>query len=413
MVAIQGCAVTADRKSLIMPRATPLIPPPRSSIPLGDGRSVRFGAQVGRGSMATVYRSVIEGPFGVARTVAVKVFDVIASDEQEAVLSALGNAARRSACVRHPNVVRVEDFGLAGPAQPYTVEELVEGRSLALFAAYVARRNERFPLDIALFIGAEIAEALAGARVACLPEGVRLGLVHGELSPSDVLLSWHGEVKVGDFGVTAAARAASSVRSVQALARRVRALAPEVARGQPGDARSDVFSLGVMLREMLVAPRFPCFVGDAEALMLARDGVVHQGMFEPQLPPDLHAILVRALERDPSHRYPNAGALGYELRRVALLMGVGDGRAFLRSALSRAFGDDRSSDEEEEVTGELKLPLPLPSPRPSGVGVVDRFARLRGDDAAADASLALESGTVLAAGAAEHCDDEDDEAGEA
>jgi serine/threonine-protein kinase len=223
-------------------------------------------------------------------------------------------------------------------------------------------------------------------------------------------------VKVGDFGVAASARAASSVRSVRALARRVRALAPEVARGQLGDARSDVFSLGVMLREMMVGPRFPRIVSDAEALVWARDGVVHQSLFEPQLPPALQAILTRAVERDPAHRYPHAGVLGYELRRVAMTMGVGDGRAFLRTALSRAFGDDREDDEDEEVTGELPSPPPVPAPRPSGVGMVDRFARLRGEDAAAGPSpddsetFALESGTVLVAGAA--APEDDDEAGE-
>ncbi|HEX3346196.1 MAG TPA: protein kinase, partial [Polyangiaceae bacterium] len=319
-----------------MARPTPLIPPPCNDIPLGGGRSLRLGPQVGRGSMATVYRGVLDGSFGVARTVAVKVFDVVASDEHEGVLSALASAARRSASVRHPNVVRIEDFGLIGPAQPYTVEELVEGSSLARFAARAARHNERFPLDLALFVGAEIAEGLAAARLACSPDGVRLGLVHGELSTCDVLLSWNGEVKVGDFGVSASARAASSVRSTRSLARRVRAMAPEVARGQPGDARSDVFSLGVMLREMMVGPRFPRIVSDAEALVWARDGVVHQSLFEPQLPQPLQGILTRAVERDPAHRFPHAGALGYELRRVALAMGVGDGRAFLRTALSRA-----------------------------------------------------------------------------
>jgi len=109
--------------------------------------------------------------------------------------------------------------------------------------------------------------------------------------------------------------------------------------------------------------------------------------------------------------------LGYELRRVALAMGVGDGRAFLRTALTRAFGDDRGDDDEDEVTGEVKTTPPPPVPRPSGVGMVDRFARLRGEDGVTGPSpedsveFALESGTVLAAGAA--LDDDDDEAGEA
>ena len=350
---------------------------------------------MGRGTMATVYRGIYEGACGVRRTVAIKVFDTIASDEHDAILSALTTAAHRSACVSHPNVVRVEDFGLAGPAQPYTVVELIEGRTLAKMLASFAKRRERIPTDVALFVGNEIAEALAGARLASTPEGQRLGVVHGDLSPCDVLLSWHGEVKVSDFGVAVAARAASSVRSVRALARRVSFLAPEVARGQAGDARSDVFSLGIILREMLIGPRFPSFINEQQALGWAREGIIHTGIFEPQLPSALRCIVARALEKDPANRYPHAGALGYELRRVALAMGVGDGRSFLRSALARVFAEDG----EEETTGELHLGLP--TARPSGV--VDRFARLRGEDNP-------ESGTLPIAGDVLEDDDSDDEA---
>ncbi len=281
--------------------------------------------------MATVYRAVETRSLGVETAVAVKVFDVVATDEQEAIFEILANTVRNAACIRHPNVAQTLDLGCIGPLQPFVVSELVEGCTLASLLAAYQRIGRRMPLDVALFIGVEIAEALAGARCACTSAGIRLGLTHGELSPSEVLLSWGGEVKVTDFGIASAARASSSVRSFSALAKRVRSLAPEVARGQVGDARSDVFSLGVALRTMMLGPRFPSSISDAEAFELARLGAVVDGVFEPQLPDDLTAIFQRALDRDPGNRYPHAGALAVELRRIAYGMGVGDGRAFLRA----------------------------------------------------------------------------------
>ncbi len=384
-----------------MSRPTPLIPPPANHVPLGDGRAVRIRNQLGRGSCATVYRGVHEGRFGLQREVAVKVFDVLASDENELVLGQLALATRRAACVRHPNVAAVEDFGMLGPAQPYVVSELVTGRSLARLMAHLARRRERLPLDLALFIGLEVAEGLEGARVATSPDGARLSIAHGELSACDVMLSWHGEVKLTDFGLGMAGHAASGVRASPGLSMRMRALSPEVARGKPGDARSDVFSLGVLLRELLVGPRFPPFVSDAQVVAWARDGLVHQSLFEPQPAPALRAVLTRALEREPMRRYPHAGAVGAELRRAALSMGVGDGRGFLRAAMARAFGEGGAGDDE--MTGEHVAPTPRPS------GVLDRFARLRGEaplEGAEDAA-SLDSGTQLVTDAVLHDDDDD------
>jgi eukaryotic-like serine/threonine-protein kinase len=353
-----------------MGRATPLIPPPVREITLSKASTLRLGTQLGRGSMATVYRALETRGLGIETAVAVKVFDIVASDEHESIFEILARTVRDSACIRHPNVVQTLDLGFITPLQPFVVSELVEGRPLAALLDAYQRAGRRMPLDLALFIGVEIADALAGARCACSSIGIRLGLTHGELSPSDVLLSWNGEVKVTDFGIAASARAASSIRSFSALARRARALAPEVARGRGGDARSDVFSLGITLRAMMLGPRFPASISDTEALELARDGVVVDGVFEPQLPDELTAILQRALDLDPANRYPHAGALADELRGVAYAMGVGDGRAFLRNALPRVLGDGSS---DEEVTSEL-LDRRTSQPEPT-----DRFARLRGD----------------------------------
>lgn len=357
-----------------MSRATtPLIPPSFRELTLPRARRITVTRQLGRGNSSTVFHGVVEGDWGVRQAVAVKIFDAISSEEGEPILETLSQAAQNAACVRHPNVVQLYDFGLVGRRQPFMTLELVEGRTLGEFVEALRQKGRRVPLDVALFIGLEVAEALEAGRLATGIEGEPLGLVHGELSPTDVLLSWNGEVKVGGFGLAAATRAASSIRSVRAIVGRIRMMAPEVARGRPADARSDVFSLGLLLREMLVGPRFAPGVTEQEALVRAREGAVDTDVCEPQLGPELRAILQRALHPDPQRRYAHAGALAYELRRVAYAMGVGDGRMFLRNALARVFAP--VDDETTQPSGPAPLRKPAP---PNNVIGRDRFAALRG-----------------------------------
>jgi serine/threonine-protein kinase len=321
--------------------ATPLTPP-SGTLEMGD-RRVILGASVGRGSMATVYRGVLESPYGLRRPVAAKVFGVIASEDHDAVVLTLGDAVARAACVRHPNVVPTFEMGVTPrERQPFILNELVDGTSLRRLLDAMIARGRRVPLDIALFVGTEIAEGLSGARTTKGPEGRQLGIVHGDLSARDVLLSWFGEVKVNDFELGNARQAASSVRSLSKLARRADTMAPEVARGGPPDARSDVFSLGILVREMLIGPRFSRHITDAEALKHAREGFVQPITFEPHLPEDVRRALHRALEVEPERRFPHAGAMAYELRRIALGLGVGDSRVFLRALLQKELSDERS-----------------------------------------------------------------------
>ena len=331
-----------------MAHVTPLPPPAREAIELDESRRLYLVENLGRGNAAAVYRGYLEGGSRLKRAVAVKVFDVASSDERDIVIPRLARVARHSACVHHPNVASVTEFGLFGPAEPYFIGELVQGRSLAAFMEALVLAGQRMPLDLALFIGTEIAEGLIGARLAISPDDQRqIGVVHGDLSMREVLLSWNGEVKVTDFGVSRAVGAASTVRRIGMLARRAATVAPEVACGQKGDARSDVFSLGVLLHEILVGPRFPSTMSDTEMLDMASEGFVDAPMFAPQLPADIRTLVERALEVDPSRRFPHSGAVAYELRRAAMAMGVGDGRLFLRHAMQNVL-DQTMSDESDE-----------------------------------------------------------------
>jgi eukaryotic-like serine/threonine-protein kinase len=324
-------------------------PPSSSEVALEDGRRLALHDIVGSGAASTVYRASLASPYGVRRIVAAKVFGMIASDDSEHVLASLALAAQRGASVRHPNVVGTYDFVVCG-SQPLVLAELVDGVPLEVLAGCYAQDGRRIPLDLALFILSEVCAGLAGARTASDDDGIQLGLLHLGLTPREVLLSWHGEVKVEGFGLETARAGSSSVRSLRAVAGRATTLAPEVAAGEPGDARADVFSLGVMMRELLVGPRFPRGITHAEAIRLAREGYVQPLCFQPHLPDALAGVMVRAMEADPGLRYPNASAMAYELRRIVLAMGASDGRYFLARALDRQL---RCGDSE--ITAERDL----------------------------------------------------------
>lgn len=328
-----------------MPAPT-LLHPRSDLIEIGDGRCIRLLDVLGKGASATVHRALLENPSGLRRLVAVKVFGSVASEETDAVHALAARTATRAACVRHPNVVEMYDFG-QWRTQPYFVTELVEGVNLQTLLDRYADKSLRLPLDLALFIACEVSEALTGARTARDHRGMQVGMLHLALGARKVLLGWRGEVKVTDFETSMAAAASSSIRSLRAVAHRTATMSPEVAQGAVGDSRSDVFSLGVLLREVFVGPRFGRAVQNSDAVRLAREGFVQPMSFQPHLPTALVHVMNRALQVAPADRYPNASAMAFELRRIALAMGVGDGRLFLRRTLDREFGNDAS-----EVTAE-------------------------------------------------------------
>ena len=356
LLAKRGGALVAVLVVSLPMRVPVSLHPPVGLIEIGDGRRVRLLDVLGKGSSSVVHRGLLETCNGLRRLVAVKLFGSVSSEETQTVLALAASIATRAASVRHPNIVEVYDFG-QHRTQPFFITELVEGVSLDALLERYADHGRRLPLDLALFIGSEMAEALSGARTARNHEGLQVGMLHLGLGPRKVLLGWRGEVKVGDFETSMRALASSGVRSLRSVAHRTSTLAPEVAQGQHGgDSRSDVFSLGVVLREMFVGPRFPRNVTNAEAVRLAREGFVQPMSFQPHLPEELVQVMVRALQCDPGERYPNASALAFDLRRVALAMGVGDARLFLRRALDREWGNDAEVTMERPYS---TLPPPL------------------------------------------------------
>lgn len=303
------------------------------TLTLSDGRTVALVEPIGRGSCGVVHRGFVESGWGVKRPVAVKVFQVAPELDQDEIMRRLGRIARRAASIRHGAVVQVFEVdrfdGLDGTAQPFIVTELVDGESLASLIAAWHGRGLRVPVDFAVVVGLRTAEALAAALFADTPDGSLAGLVHGDLSPRQVLISSQGEVKVCDYGQAALRDLASHVRSRTRLAH----TAPEVACGGEPDARSDVFSLGVLLYELLLGPRFATGTQFAEAVQMVRDGHFAINVFEPNIPRELREVVERAIDRVPSERYPHARALALDLRREMYRLGLCDAATSVRHAV--------------------------------------------------------------------------------
>jgi serine/threonine protein kinase len=246
--------------------------------------------------------------------------------------------ARLSATLDHANIVRTIDVVTAGDDY-YIVMEFVRGGDLRTLIKRARRRHQSFPTQAGLFIAHEILEALSYAHSRSGPDGRPLGLIHRDVSPSNILLSGAGEVKLTDFGIAKT----SSHRSVFFKVKgKVGYMSPEQARGEPIDARSDLFSLGVVLYEVLVGERL--FVGDlmSTAAAIYSQPIAPPSKRRPELPEELDAVLLKALSLDRRGRFQTPEEFQDALSRVAAKKRLLCGASEMASVLKQVCGEDPS-----------------------------------------------------------------------
>jgi len=283
--------------------------PPGAGALLLDGR-YRVGAAIARGGMSTVHRGT---DIRLDRPVAIKIMDPgLAADP--AFRARFEREARSAARIDHPAVVDVHDQGehAGDAAQPvvFLVMELVEGGTLRDVL------RERGPLGVPAAV-AVLEPVLAG-----LAQAHRLGMVHRDVKPENVLIGHGGEVKVADFGlVTAAAQAGSS--HVGMILGTVAYLSPEQVTTGSADARSDVYAAGILLYELLTGT--PPYTGDTAISVAYRHvngDVPAPSAVAGDVPPELDEIVAVATRRDASARYGDAEVMLTALRRAAHRLGV-------------------------------------------------------------------------------------------
>ncbi len=269
--------------------------------------------RIGVGGMAEIFRGKAVAAGGFEKPVAIKRILPHLCQDQRFVRLLIAEAKILS-LLRQRNIVQIFDVGLGEDQQYFLVMEFVDGVDLGAIQGALEQRRRRLPLDLVLFIGAELCDALEYAHHAKAPDGTVMRLVHRDVSPSNVLLSRSGEVKLTDFGI---AKRAEEVTTHGAVRGKFSYISPEQARNEPVDARSDVFSLGVLLYEMLLGRRLYSGLADLEALRAVRAAQVPRPRdVDPKLMPEVEELLLAALAREPHQRFASAGELGARLRSL-------------------------------------------------------------------------------------------------
>jgi len=281
--------------------------PPPGGGPFGRYQLLEL---IGKGGMAEVFRASAPGLKGFDRVFVVKRIRPDKSDSPKFV-QAFCEEARITALLHHPNIVQVYDFGQIDGAY-FMVMEYLSGRDLSTIMRAIRARKGAMPPSVAVFVAREIARALHHAHTLVLPDGSPGGIVHRDVTPSNIMLLESGGVKILDFGIARAvevARGPAADGNPPRLAGKLSYLSPELVRGTAVDHRSDIFSLGVALWEMVAGQRL--FATDNEDETLRN--VLTQPIAEPSrrrdgIPAKLDAIVARALAREPADRYESAAA---------------------------------------------------------------------------------------------------------
>ena len=266
---------------------------------VGISEKYRLETRLGGGGMAEVFLGSTVGAEGFSRPVAIKRVLPGYSDNP-AFAQMFVSEAQISARLVHPNIVSVLDFDRDAENRLFLVMELVEGCDLDTLVS-----TGVVPFPVVIFVIAEVLRGLGHAHDLPVGHGIR-GIIHRDVSPHNVLLSWDGAVKVSDFGI-AKARAASEATASVFIKGKPAYMSPEQANGESLDGRSDLFAVGVMLWEMLCGRRL--FVGEDTRATLAAvlfGQIPRPRTLRGEVPKDLERITMKLLDRDLPSRYATA-----------------------------------------------------------------------------------------------------------
>ncbi|HEY0195907.1 MAG TPA: protein kinase, partial [Kofleriaceae bacterium] len=269
--------------------------------------------QVAVGGMAEIHLAKTDGIAGFEKYVAIKMIHPnFAEDEQ--FIQMLVDEAKIAVQLNHGNIAQTFDLGRVGETY-YITMEYVDGADLYKILRRASEQDIEMPLDICAFVGKEISSALDHAHRKRDHAGKSLGIVHRDVSPQNVLVSYSGEVKLVDFGIAKATMKARQT-AVGVIKGKYYYMSPEQAWGDSIDHRSDIFSSGIVLYEMITGQMLYLEEDLHKLLEMARAAdIAPPSKLRKGVPPQLERIVMRALAKLPADRYQSAGDFALDLER--------------------------------------------------------------------------------------------------
>lgn len=310
--------------------------------------------KIASGGMAELFRAKIIGDRGFEKMVAVKkILPHLTFDD--VLVAAFIDEAKLAALLQHQNIVQIYDFGTMANSY-FIAMELLAGKDLRLTTNKSRRKNLPIDLETALYITAQICEGLNYAHTLRDFQGKRLGIIHRDISPPNILITYSGQVKIIDFGI-AKARNQSKDTQVGIIKGKVAYMSPEQADGKVIDHRSDIFATGILLYEMLARRRM--FSGEDTFQVLSQ---VREARFEPPDKvigyrfPELFDILNRALAKNPDDRYPSSGEMLGDIEKLLNKLPNRPSTQGIAQYMHRLF-EKEISDENAAMRNAMQVPV--------------------------------------------------------
>jgi serine/threonine protein kinase len=299
--------------------------------------------------MAELFLARTVGPNGFEKVVALKKI-LPKYTERQKYISLFCDEARLAASLNHANIVQVYDIGLDGGNYFFAMEYL-HGQDVRSILHRAWREGDKMPIRFAVQIATQVAAALHYAHEMKRSDGSQNDIVHRDVSPSNVIVTYDGAVKLLDFGVAKAATRTVKTRT-GTLKGKISYMSPEQAKGAPVDRRSDVFSLGIVLWEMITTSRLFRGENDLATLQL----IINVPPKKPSevradCPPELERIVLKALSQDITQRYQTADEMLRDLEAFQREADIGPSATALSAYVSELFAPEINSWNEAKAAG--------------------------------------------------------------